>query len=229
MKTILLLLLILGSSLELSPNEELSECGRSENAKGLDDCKNLKTELIQQTCCYFYGKYKDTNSSEYKTGGACLEARKRDVATGEKKSETQKKIEAGTYWSNGYPPITDITAFQCFDEFSECEKMDPADDENSCFGLHPQLNSEKCCYVESDWVLDGKTETNYKYCLDVKAADVETEEKKQATIKMIESGLYWDSSYGHPTKVDKLICGSTSSSTSLMINLFVLALILFVF
>ena len=227
MKTILLLLLVLGSSIELTPNA-LSPCGSSSDVKGIDECKVLRTEKISQTCCYFYGKYKDADSDQYKTGGACLEVDKRDVATGEKKSETQKKIEAGTYWP-GYPGITDLEAFQCFDDLSECEKMDPADNENSCFGLHPQLNKQKCCYVESDWVLGDANETNYKYCLDIVAADVETEEKKQATIEKIIKGEYWDPKYGHPTKINKLECGTTSSSTSLMANLFALALILFVF
>ena len=148
-----------------------------------------------------------------------------------KNQKLKKKIEAGTYWSNGYPPITDITAFQYFDQLSECEKMNPAENENSCVGLHPQLNKEKCCFVESDWVLDGKTETNYKYCLDVVAADVETEDKKKATIEKIIKGEYLDAKYGHPTKIDKFVggTGSTSSSASLMVNLFVLAFILFMF
>ena len=78
-------------------------------------------------------------------------------------------------------------------------------------------------------MLGDANETNYKYCHGVVAADVETEEKKKATIEKIIKGEYCDPKYGHPTKINKLECGSTSSSTSLMANLFALALILFVF
>ena len=71
MKAILLLLLFQSHSLELLTNEEISECAKKEEVNSIDQCKDLKTDKISQTCCYFYGKYKDTGSDKYITGGAC--------------------------------------------------------------------------------------------------------------------------------------------------------------
>ena len=44
------------------------------------------------------------------------------------------------------------------------------------------------------------------------------------------NNTYWDGDYGHPSKIDKLVCKkATSSSSTLMTNLLVLALVLFLF
>ena len=164
-----------------------------------------------------------------KTGKGCLEAYRSDVSTGERKAETQKRIEAGTYW-NDYPAITNIKKFSCFSEVSECEKMQPAPNEDACFASHPELTNEVCCYLESNWVEDGKTETNLKSCVDILAKDVETEEGIQKTIERIKNNSYWDGDYGYATVIDKLVCKKgTSSSSKLITNLFALALALLVF
>ena len=147
MKRIVFLGLILGVSLKLSEN---SPCVLA-TPSNPQDCYSKETEKMQQTCCYFYGKYKDINSGNFVTGPSCLEAYKSDVNTGKNKAETQKKIEAGTYWPD-YPAITNLDAFSCFDEISECEKIQPANGEDSCVGAHPELNNEVCCYLESDWI-----------------------------------------------------------------------------
>ena len=198
---------------------------REPNSPG--DCYSQETEFFQQTCCYFIGTYQNSDGQKV-TGKSCLEAYRYDVADGKRKSETQKKIEAGTYWEN-YPAITDMTAFSCFDEISECEKMQPAENEDACFSLKPELNKEVCCYLESDWKEGDQYEDNLKSCVDIVAADVETEEGIQQTIEKIKQGTYWDGDYGYPTKVGKLVCKKASnSSTNLMINLFTLALIMLI-
>jgi hypothetical protein len=228
MKRIILFVLILGFSLELS--DEDSECVRA-TPNSPEECYSLTPEKIHQTCCYFEGRYYDTASGQYKSGPSCLEAYRSDVNTGKNKAETQKKIEAGTYW-DGYPAITDMKAFSCFVDISECEQIQPAKNEDSCVGAQPELNNEICCYLESDWYdPDGRNETNLKSCVDVIAADVENEQKKQETIEKIKNGTYWPG-YGYAKNVNKLVCKKAvtpSSSTSLMTNLLSLALVLFMF
>ena len=227
MKRILILSLMLWLSLELSNFQAESQCTLATPEKP-EDCYSLVPSTQVQTCCFFIGSYNDGDG--YKTGKRCLEANRSDVNTGEHKAETQKKIEAGTYWSN-YPPIKDIQSFSCFTKISECERIQPAKDENSCFSAYPELNNQVCCYLESDWTQYGRTETDLKYCLDIDAVDVETEEKKEITKQKIINSTYWDGDYGHPNKIDKLVCKnpSSSSSSSLMINLLVVALILLLF
>ena len=95
---------------------------------------------------------------------------------------------------------------------------------------YPELNNQVCCYFESDWIEGDKKETDLKYCLDITAADVETEEKKKVTIEKLIKSTYWEEDYGHPSKIDKLVCKKASSSSStLTTNLLVLALVLFLF
>ena len=56
--------------------------------------------------------------------------------------------------------------------------------------------------------------------------------KKKQTIEKIKDGSYWGLEYGYAGNVTKLVCKtskSSSSSTSLMINLLSLALVLFIF
>ena len=208
MKRFLLFLLVLGLSLELTNVREDSPCV-SAKPKKPEDCYSLTHEKTTQTCCYFEGKYKDGDT--FKTGKACLEAYRSDVNTGERKAETQKKIEAGTYWPD-YPGITDLKSFSCFSKISECEKIQPAKDENECLNAHPELNNQVCCYFESDWIEGTKRETDLKYCLDITAADVETEEKKKETMERLINSTYWDGDYGHPSKIDKLVCKKATSS-----------------
>ena len=232
MKRIILLGLLLGFSLAWS-NEENSPCVLAK-PKSPEECYYNNTEKIQQTCCYFYGTYKDLETGEFVTGAACLEAYRSDVNTGKHKSETQKKIEAGTYW-DGYPAIKDLKAFSCFVDISECEQIQPAENEDSCVGAQPELNNQICCYLESDWEdEDGaRKETHLKSCVDIFAEDVATEEKKKETIEKIKDGSYWGLEYGKAGQVYKLVCKKavtpTTSSTSLMINLLSFALVLLMF
>ena len=220
------LILFLFLSETLTDDSTLSPCAQAVPTNP-QDCYSLKGEFLTQTCCYFEGKYKDLTKEETKEGPGCLEAFRSDVNNGANKAETQKKIEAGTYWEN-YPPITDLKAFNCFDEISECEKIQPAKNEDSCIGAHAELNNEICCYIESDWTEpDGTHENNLKYCVDIVAADVETEEKKQATIEKIKAGTYWDpDTVGKASTVAKLVCkkAKSSSSSFLFINLLTIAL-----
>ena len=224
---IILLGLILGFSLELK--DDYSPCVTA-NPTNPEDCYALETEKIQQTCCFFYGKYQGLDG-QMRTGPSCLEANRSDVNTGKHKSETQKKIEAGTYWPD-YPAITDLKSFSCFVDISECEQIQPAENEDSCVGAQPELNSQTCCYLESDWHVGDRSETKIKSCVDVFSEDVATEAKKQETIEGIKNGSYWGEEYGYAGNVYKLVCKtskSSSSSTSLMINLLSLALVLFMF
>ena len=231
MKRIILLGLLLGFS--LARLNEDSQCVQATPGKP-EDCYSLTTEKIQQTCCYFNGTYKDHDSDNYETGAACLEAYRSDVNTGKHKSETQKKIEAGTYWE-GYPAITELKAFSCFVDISECEQIQPAENEDSCVGAQPELNNQICCYLESDWEDESGTrkEKKLKSCVDIFAEDVATEEKKQETIEKIKDGSYWGLEYGKAGEVYKLVCKKavtpTTSSTSLMINLLSFALVLLMF
>ena len=232
MKRIILLGLLLGFSLARS-NEENSPCVLAE-PNSPEECYSKITEKIQQTCCYFNGTYKHHESGEFVTGAACLEAYRSDVNTGKHKSETQKKIEEGTYW-DGYPAIKDLKAFSCFVDISECEQIQPAENEDSCVGAQPELNNQICCYLESDWEDESGTrkEKKLKSCVDIFAEDVATEEKKQETIEKIKDGSYWGLEYGKAGEVYKLVCKKavtpTTSSTSLMINLLSFALVLLMF
>ena len=196
--------------------------------KNPEDCFSLATEYFQQTCCYFIGSYKDDENSEYKHEAACLEAYKRDVSTGKRKAETQKKIEDGKYWE-GYPGIKNIESFLCFDPVSECEKNQPVENEEQCYSAHAELTSETCCYIESDWVEPNfygegkeKKEGVIKYCADIQKEDTKNIDKLKDKIIKAE---YWDGVEGHPTEIKSLKC----FSNSLNINLIALALVLFIF
>ena len=87
MKRIVFLGLILGVSLKLSEN---SPCVLA-TPSNPQDCYSKETEKMQQTCCYFYGKYKDINSDNFVTGPACLEAYKSDVNRVKTKQKLKKK------------------------------------------------------------------------------------------------------------------------------------------
>ena len=191
-----------------------------------EDCFSLEAEYFQQTCCFFYGTYE--SEGKFITGPACLEAYKRDVSTGKRKAETQKKIEEGKYWK-GYPGIKDIESFLCFDSVSECEKNQPVEKPEQCYSAHAELTSETCCFIESDWVEPNfygegkpKEEGMLKYCADIEKEDTKKiEELKDKIIK----GEYWDGVEGHPNTIKSLKC----FSNSLNINLIALALVLFIF
>ena len=192
-----------------------------------EDCFSLETEYFQQTCCYFYGTYEDPGKEKI-TGPACLEAYKRDVSTGKRKAETQKKIEDGKYWE-GYPGIKNIESFLCFDPISECEKNQPVKNEEQCYSAHAELTSETCCFIESDWVEPNfygegkeKKEGVIKYCADIQKEDTKNIDKLKDKIIKAE---YWDGVEGHPTEIKSLKC----FSNSLNINLIALALVLFIF
>ena len=149
--------------------------------------------------------------------------------TNQKLKKRSKKENIGKV-----PAITDLKAFSCFVDISECEQIQPAENEDSCVGAQPELNSQICCYLESDWHdLDGRSETHIKSCVDVFAEDVATDEKLEETKQKIKEGNYWDPKYGRAGEVYKLVCKKavtpTTSSTSLMINLLSLALVLFMF
>ena len=205
------------------------------------DCFSQKTEHFQQTCCYFEGTYQDTDG-KMKTGKSCLEAFKYDVSNGKRKAETQKKIEEGTYWTEypDYPGIKDIESFVCFDEISECEKMQPAKGEDDCYNAHPELTSESCCYIESDWHKGDHHEDNIeKSCIDIFTEDVQTPEGLEETKERIKNGTYWpDGDYGYAKVINAFRCKKSTisqqedpvaSSSSLMVNLLVISLILFLF
>ena len=215
MNKIFILGLLIGFSLSLKSSTENSECVTAE-PNGPQDCFNKTTEYFEQTCCYFIGSYKDDENSEYKHGPACLEAFRIDVSTGEKKAETQKKIENGEYWKD-YPPIKNIESFVCYSPISECEKIQPAKDEDECFSAQPELTSDKCCYVESDWVEGDKYEKNLKYCADIRIDDSKTRNLLEETVITRKKG--------YATNIKKIKC----FSTSLKINLLALALVLFIF
>ena len=236
MKKIFILVLLIGIALS-KLRSTVSPCASMEpNSPG--DCFSQKTEFFQQTCCYFYGTYKNLDG-ETVTGPACLEAYRKDVSTGARKSETQKKIEAGTYWEN-YPAITNIESFLCFDEISECEKQQPAKGEDDCFNSHPELNSETCCYLESDWHKDDRHEDEIKKsCVDIYTADVQTEEGIEEVKEKIKNGTYWtDDDYGYAKKINAFKCKKSqsvlaqvpiASSNYLINNLLILAFVLFLF
>ncbi len=88
MKRIILFVLILGFSLELS--DEDSECVRA-TPTSPEECYSLTPEKIHQTCCYFEGRYYDRESGQYKSGPSCLEAYKSDVNTGKTKQKLKKR------------------------------------------------------------------------------------------------------------------------------------------
>lgn len=218
--------LLIGFSLSVEPlREEYSECVQAV-PNSPEECFPLKTEYFQQTCCYFYGTYKDLEGKTV-TGPACLEAYKKDVSTGARKAETQKKIEDGKYWPD-YDPITNIKSFLCYGLTSECEKIQPADNEEDCFNSYPELTSEGCCYLESDWKEGDKYEKMQKNCVDILLKDSKTKKDIEKTKARILNGTYWDGDFGEPKEIKTLKCKNTNSS-SLKTNLLALALILFLF
>ncbi len=230
MKKFMILVLLIGISLAVEPlKTTISPCVQKANPKSPEDCFELDTQEFGQTCCYFEGTYTDEGESPV-NGAACLEAFRIDVSNGTIKHETQKKIEEGTYWKN-YPPIKNISRFLCYDSISECEKKQPAPNENECFNAKAELTNEGCCYLESDWEEgERKQEEIMGYCIDIKLADSETQKKIEDTKAKILNGTYWDGDYGKPTKIKKLVCANTKSSAYLMkVNsiLFGLLLILF--
>lgn len=213
MEKIFIFCLLFGSSLFLTPTEyhlkdDNSQCVNIHPTKP-EDCFSAETEFFRQTCCYFEGKYQDVDG-QYVTGPACLEANLSDVSTGARKFETQKKIEAGTYWKD-YPPITNIQSFKCFDTYSECKKRQPVSDPNECFSSKPELTTQSCCYLESDWKTADKHEAEVVgSCVDIYLTDSATEEKIEETKKKIMSGTYWKNNAGYATKINKLVCESTN-------------------
>ena len=228
MNKIFILGLTIGVALSLETSKELSPCAKASSIEDPEECFSLETEFFQQTCCFFNGTYKDPGKKE-KKGGACLEAYKSDVSTGKRKAETQAKIEKGEYWEN-YEGIKDIESFLCFDTISECEKNQPAENEEQCFSSYPELTSETCCYIESDWVEpdfygEGKEKHEkdiIRYCVDIDKGDSKNLDEVQ---KKILDGTYWEGYPGHPTRIEKFKC----FSISLNINLLALALVLFIF
>ena len=215
MNKIFILGLLIGFSLSQKPSNINSECVMTK-PDGPYDCFDKTAEYFEQTCCYFIGTYQDVDSNEFVHGKGCLEAFRIDVSTGEKKAETQKKIENGEYWPD-YPGIKNIESFVCYSPISECEKIQPAKDEDECFSAQPELNSDKCCYVESDWVEGDKYEKNLKYCADIRIDDSKTRNLLEETVITRKKG--------YATNIKKIKC----FSTSLKINLLALALVLFIF
>ena len=225
MNKIFLISLLIGSTILIEPFREDSPCVQLQ-PENPEDCFKSDPEFFRQTCCYFEGNY--SVDGTYKVGKACLEANRSDVSTGERKFETQKKIEAGTYWED-YPPITNIESFLCYDTISDCEKRQPAANENECFAAKPELLNEGCCYIESDWVKGDKHEKDViGACVDVGLEDSLTEQKIEETKKKIIDGTYWGEEYGHATKINKLVCANTQKSAghSNFVSLDLLALFL---
>ena len=217
MNKIVILGLLIGFSLSMKPSKEDSPCVLKE-PDGPEECFNEATEYFEQTCCFFIGTYKNVNN-ETVHGKGCLEALRIDVSTGEKKAITQKKIENGTYWEN-YEGIQNMESFLCYSPISECEKIQPAKNEEECYNAHPELTSEKCCYVESDWVEGDKIETNLKYC-----ADIRIDSYNRYNLEEYNNNVLRKSVKGRATNIKKIKC----FSTSLKINLLALALVLFIF
>lgn len=228
MSKLFIFCLLFGFSLLLSPTEynlkaDNSQCVDMHPTKP-EDCFNAKAEYFRQTCCYFEGKYQG-DDGQYVTGPACLEANLFDVSTGARKFETQKKIEAGTYWKD-YPGITNIESFKCFDTYSECKKRQPVSDPNECFSSKPELPTQSCCYLESDWKTEERHESDIVgSCVDIYTADANTTEKIEETKKKIMAGTYWKGNTGHATKINKLVC----DSTNLKLGYFMMFLILILF
>lgn len=230
MDKIFILGLLIGFTLSEEPYEENSPCELAE-PESPGDCFAARPEFLEQTCCFFRGTFLPIEGGEKVHKNACLEAYRRDVSTGEKKAETQKKIEEGTYWKD-YPSIDNIESFLCFDEISECEKIQPAENKEECFNAHPELTSETCCYIESDWVEpnwygDGRSGIRSKipYCVDIRKKDIKNKKAMKEVENMIKNHTYWEGIDGFATTISNFKC----FSNSLKINLFTLALVLFAF
>lgn len=229
MQKLFLLGLLIGNLLYVSPStEDLSECVLKKPTSERD-CFDSEPLNFKQTCCYFEGTYEDTDGT-MTTGKACLEADRIDVSNGTIKHETQKKIEAGTYWAD-YPPITDIKSFLCYDEISECEKKKPVKSASECFKAKPELLSEGCCYIEADWEYNGKYEEEMVgFCLDIRLEDSLTKKKVQETITKLKNGSYWEgANYGFAHNIQKLVCANTQNSFMMKVNFLILSLLLFIF